>query len=44
MKQVIQFDCNNQAKSNTLSTINTTPILQSQFIEQSSHSNENNHQ
>jgi hypothetical protein len=40
MKQFIQFDRNNQAKSNTLSTINTK-LLKSQFIEQHSDSNEN---
>jgi hypothetical protein len=37
MKQFIQFDRNNQAKSNTLSTINP----RSQYIEPHSYSHEN---
>jgi hypothetical protein len=40
MKQLIQFDRNNQAKSATLSTINTRPSG-SQYLEQRSYSNEN---
>jgi len=48
MKQFIQFDRNNQAKSNALSTINTR-LSRSQFIEQHSvdkrsHSNENDYE
>jgi len=48
MKQFIQFDRNNQAKSNTISTINTR-LSRSQFIEQHSvdkrsHSNENDYE
>jgi len=40
MKQFIQFDRNNQAKSNTLSTINPR-LSRSQYIEPRSYSHEN---
>lgn len=39
LKQFIQFDRNNQAKSNTLATINPR-LSKSQFIQRRSYSNE----